>query len=149
MGRSSTDSRPTHLETATSLFALIGLIKFRRSPVAALRLRQLYCIAAIYAFLNRPRLPTEHTRFEWNRRRIWRRNLISSKRSRTALARILRTALGAQTAPWLDDESVVEVMLKPDWRLWLVNLRSGREEVGGRKSFARRRRADRSHRRAL
>ena len=36
MGRSSTDSRPAHLETATSLFALIVLTLFRRSPVFAL-----------------------------------------------------------------------------------------------------------------
>ena len=36
MGRSSTDSRPAHLETATSLFALIVLTPFRRSPVFAL-----------------------------------------------------------------------------------------------------------------
>ncbi len=35
MGRSSTGSRQTHLETATSLFALIGLTLFRRPPAFA------------------------------------------------------------------------------------------------------------------
>ena len=30
---------------------------------------------------------------------------------------MLRTALGTQIAAWLDDDSVVEIMLNPDGRL--------------------------------
>ena len=45
-------------------------------------------------------------------------------------ARMLRTALGPQIAEWLDDESVVEVMLNPDGRLWLDRLKSGLEDAG-------------------
>ena len=81
-GRSSTDSRPTHLETATLLSSPVPL----SSRATALRLRQPYCIADASAILNRPRLRTADTRFERNRGRIWRRNLISSERSRAALA---------------------------------------------------------------
>ncbi|MGJ0454606.1 MAG: P-type conjugative transfer ATPase TrbB [Methylocystis sp.] len=43
---------------------------------------------------------------------------------------MLRTALGAQIAAWLDDESVVEIMLNPDGRLWLDRLTSGLEDTG-------------------
>ncbi|MGO9025302.1 MAG: P-type conjugative transfer ATPase TrbB, partial [Beijerinckiaceae bacterium] len=43
---------------------------------------------------------------------------------------MLRTALGPQIAEWLDDESVVEVMLNPDGRLWLDRLKSGLEDAG-------------------
>jgi len=45
-------------------------------------------------------------------------------------ARMLRTALGPQIAEWLDDASVVEVMLNPDGRLWLDRLKSGLEDAG-------------------
>jgi len=45
-------------------------------------------------------------------------------------ARMLRTALGPQIASWLDDESVVEIMLNPDGRLWLDRLTSGLEDTG-------------------
>lgn len=45
-------------------------------------------------------------------------------------ARMLRTALGAQIAAWLDDDSVVEIMLNPDGRLWLDRLTSGLEDAG-------------------
>jgi P-type conjugative transfer ATPase TrbB len=44
-------------------------------------------------------------------------------------ARMLRTALGPQIAEWLDDASVVEVMLNPDGRLWLDRLASGLEDA--------------------
>ncbi len=45
-------------------------------------------------------------------------------------ARMLRTALGAQIAEWLDDNSIVEIMLNPDGRLWLDRLTSGLEDAG-------------------
>jgi type IV secretion system protein TrbB len=45
-------------------------------------------------------------------------------------ARMLRTALGPQIAAWLDDESIVEIMLNPDGRLWLDRLKSGLEDAG-------------------
>ncbi|MBL1255955.1 P-type conjugative transfer ATPase TrbB [Methylocystis sp. Sn-Cys] len=47
---------------------------------------------------------------------------------------MLRTALGAEIASWLDDESVVEIMLNPDGRLWLDRLTSGLEDTGARMS---------------
>ena len=37
-------------------------------------------------------------------------------------ARMLRTAMGPQIAAWLDDPSVVEVMLNPDGRVWLDRI---------------------------
>ena len=40
-------------------------------------------------------------------------------------ARMLRTALGGEIAGWLEDPSVVEVMLNPDGRLWIDRLGSG------------------------
>lgn len=40
-------------------------------------------------------------------------------------ARMLRTALGEEIAGWLDDPSVIEVMLNPDGRLWLDRLGEG------------------------
>jgi type IV secretion system protein VirB11 len=40
-------------------------------------------------------------------------------------ARMLRTALGPAIAAWLEDSSVVEVMLNPDGRLWVDRLSSG------------------------
>ena len=40
-------------------------------------------------------------------------------------ARMLRTAMGPQIAAWLDDPSVVEVMLNPDGRVWLDRLLGG------------------------
>ena len=49
-------------------------------------------------------------------------------------ARMLRTALGAEIADWLDDDSVVEIMLNPDGRLWLDRLTSGLEDTGARLS---------------
>ncbi len=40
-------------------------------------------------------------------------------------ARMLRTALGGEIAAWLEDPSVVEVMLNPDGRLWIDRLGEG------------------------
>jgi P-type conjugative transfer ATPase TrbB len=45
---------------------------------------------------------------------------------------MLRTALGSEIAGWLDDASVVEIMLNPDGRLWLDRLTSGLEDTGAR-----------------
>jgi len=45
-------------------------------------------------------------------------------------ARMLRTALGPQIAAWLDDASVVEIMLNPDGKLWLDRLTTGLEDTG-------------------
>lgn len=45
-------------------------------------------------------------------------------------ARMLRTALGPAIGRWLDDPSVVEVMLNPDGRLWLDRLSTGLEDTG-------------------
>jgi len=49
-------------------------------------------------------------------------------------ARMLRTALGPQIAEWLDDASVVEIMLNPDGRLWLDRQTSGLEDARARLS---------------
>ena len=38
---------------------------------------------------------------------------------------MLRTALGASIAAWLDDPAVIEVMLNPDGRLWVDRLGEG------------------------
>ncbi len=51
-------------------------------------------------------------------------------------ARMLRTALGAAVAGWLDDASVGEVMLNPDGRLWIDRLAGGLEDTGERLSAA-------------
>ncbi|WP_448662495.1 P-type conjugative transfer ATPase TrbB [Sphingomonas sp. CJ20] len=40
-------------------------------------------------------------------------------------ARMLRTALGAGIAGWLDDPEIVEIMLNPDGRLWIERLGTG------------------------
>jgi P-type conjugative transfer ATPase TrbB len=47
---------------------------------------------------------------------------------------MLRSALGPQIAEWLDDASVVDIMLNPDGRLWLDRLTSGLEDAGARLS---------------
>lgn len=47
---------------------------------------------------------------------------------------MLRTALGVEITAWLEDESVVEIMLNPDGRLWLDRLTSGLEDTGARLS---------------
>lgn len=45
-------------------------------------------------------------------------------------ARMLRTALGPAIARFLEDETIVEVMLNPDGRLWIDRLSSGLEDTG-------------------
>jgi type IV secretion system protein VirB11 len=47
-------------------------------------------------------------------------------------ARMLRTALGPAIARHLDDQSVVEIMLNPDGRLWIDRLASGLADTGER-----------------
>ncbi len=51
-------------------------------------------------------------------------------------ARMLRTALGPAIAAWLEDPSVVEVMLNPDGRLWVDRLSSGLVETEERLAAA-------------
>jgi type IV secretion system protein TrbB len=45
-------------------------------------------------------------------------------------ARMLRSALGPAIAAWLEDPSVVEVMLNPDGRLWIDRLSGGLCDTG-------------------
>ena len=45
-------------------------------------------------------------------------------------ARMLRTALGPAIAGFLEDPSIVEVMLNPDGRLWIDRLSGGLEDTG-------------------
>ena len=49
---------------------------------------------------------------------------------------MLRTALGADIAAWLDDPGIVEVMLNPDGRLWIDRLKEGVSDTGQRLSAA-------------
>ncbi len=51
-------------------------------------------------------------------------------------ARMLRTALGPAIAAWLEDPSVVEVMLNPNGRRWVDRLSSGLVETQERLSPA-------------
>jgi P-type conjugative transfer ATPase TrbB len=51
-------------------------------------------------------------------------------------ARMLRTALGPAITAWLEDPSVVEVMLNPDGTLWIDRLTEGLTETGERLSAA-------------
>src|SRR5215470_7408824 len=51
-------------------------------------------------------------------------------------ARMLRTALGPAIASWLEDPTVVEVMLNPDGRLWIDRLTEGLADTGKRLSAA-------------
>ena len=51
-------------------------------------------------------------------------------------ARMLRTALGSSIAGYLEDPSIVEIMLNPDGRLWIDRLASGLEDTGCRVSPA-------------
>ncbi|WP_024879182.1 P-type conjugative transfer ATPase TrbB [Methylosinus sp. LW3] len=51
-------------------------------------------------------------------------------------ARMLRTALGPAVASFLEDPTVVEVMLNPDGRLWIDRLSSGLDDSGCRMSAA-------------
>jgi type IV secretion system protein VirB11 len=49
---------------------------------------------------------------------------------------MLRTALGPAIMAWLEEPSVVEVMLNPDGRLWIDRLKGGLEDTGERLSAA-------------
>jgi type IV secretion system protein TrbB len=51
-------------------------------------------------------------------------------------ARMLRTALGPSIAGYLEDPSIVEIMLNPDGRLWIDRLAGGLEDTGCRVSPA-------------
>jgi type IV secretion system protein VirB11 len=51
-------------------------------------------------------------------------------------ARMLRTALGPEIAAWLEDASVIEVMLNPDGRLWIDRLGVGIADTGSGMSAA-------------
>ncbi|MEW6437819.1 MAG: P-type conjugative transfer ATPase TrbB [Pseudomonadota bacterium] len=51
-------------------------------------------------------------------------------------ARMLRTALGPAIAGFLEDPTVVEVMLNPDGRLWIDRLSEGLSDTGERLSAA-------------
>jgi len=60
--------------------------------------------------------------------------LRSEARSRGV--RMLRTALGASIAAWLDDAATIEVMLNPDGRLWIDRLGEGVSDTGERMAAA-------------
>ena len=51
-------------------------------------------------------------------------------------ARMLRTALGPAIARFLEDPSIVEVMLNPDGRLWVDRLSEGLSDTGERLNAA-------------
>src|ERR1700694_5676364 len=51
-------------------------------------------------------------------------------------ARMLRTALGPAINGWLEDPTIVEVMLNPDGRLWIDRLAGGLADTGERLSAA-------------
>jgi P-type conjugative transfer ATPase TrbB len=51
-------------------------------------------------------------------------------------ARMLRTALGPAIAAWLEDPSIIEVMLNPDGRLWVDRLADGLADTGERLASA-------------
>jgi type IV secretion system protein TrbB len=51
-------------------------------------------------------------------------------------ARMLRTALRPAIGRYLDDASIVEVMLNPDGRLWIDRLSEGLSDTGERLSAA-------------
>jgi type IV secretion system protein VirB11 len=50
--------------------------------------------------------------------------------------RMLRTALGPAIAAWLEDSTIVEVMLNPDGRLWVDRLAGGLADTGERLAAA-------------
>jgi type IV secretion system protein VirB11 len=43
---------------------------------------------------------------------------------------MLRTALGAAIAAWLEDAAIIEVMLNPDGRVWIDRLKDGLADTG-------------------
>jgi type IV secretion system protein TrbB len=50
--------------------------------------------------------------------------------------RMLHTAMGPAITAWLEDPAIVEVMLKPDGRLWVDRLAEGLADTGKRLSAA-------------
>jgi type IV secretion system protein VirB11 len=64
--------------------------------------------------------------------------VISSLQSEARLrgARMLRTALGPAIGGFLEDPSIVEVMLNPDGKLWIDRLSGGLEDTGRRMTAA-------------
>ncbi len=48
---------------------------------------------------------------------------------RSRSARMLRTALGSAIARYLEDENIIEIMLNPDGRLWVDQLKGGLAET--------------------
>ena len=54
---------------------------------------------------------------------------LSRQETLSRSARMLRTALGAAIASYLEDDQVVEVMLNPDGRLWIDRLKGGLAET--------------------
>ncbi|MDE2364657.1 MAG: P-type conjugative transfer ATPase TrbB [Hyphomicrobiales bacterium] len=51
-------------------------------------------------------------------------------------ARMLRSALGPSIAAYLEDASIVEVMLNPDGKLWIDRLSTGLQDTGAKLSPA-------------
>ena len=49
---------------------------------------------------------------------------------------MLRTALGTAITGWLEDPTIVEVMLNPDGRLWIDRLAGGLADTGERLTAA-------------
>jgi len=54
---------------------------------------------------------------------------ILATESRSRSARMLRTALGSAIARYLEDENIIEIMLNPDGRLWVDQLKGGLAET--------------------
>ena len=102
----------------------------RHSPTP---LTDLLHSARLRPFLIDPGFEPPIARFDENRGQQWRLTLNNAEAISRG-ARMLRTALGPQIAEWLEDDSVVEVMLNPDGRLWIDRLTSGLEDTGARLS---------------
>jgi type IV secretion system protein TrbB len=77
------------------------------------------------------RTPTGGLTFRGQR---WQSTLCAEAVSRGA--RMLRSALGPAIARFLEDPSIVEVMLNPDGRLWIDRLSGGVSETGNTLSAA-------------
>src|SRR6185437_3298453 len=112
----------------------LGNFADRKFLCAVLRPHQVPCCRARdHAFSIRPR------RSARSRRTSWGTVMVGTERhNETASrgARMLRTALGPAIASFLQDASVVEVMLNPDGRLWIDRLKGGLEDTGERLSPA-------------
>jgi type IV secretion system protein TrbB len=54
----------------------------------------------------------------------------NQKELRSRSTRMLRTALGASIAAWLDDPEIIEIMLNPDGKLWTDRLGVGLADSG-------------------